>query len=71
MVAQGLRTHTALADDVTVVPSTLIAWLTTTCNSSYRRPSGSSGLLQYLNSYTHTHMPMPRMVFIEINLHKM
>jgi hypothetical protein len=47
-----LRVHTALAEDLSLVPSTDIVWLTTMCNSS----SGGIYAVFWTPTETCTHM---------------
>lgn len=48
-----LRTHTALARDLSLVPSTNTEWITTACNSRSR--SHASDFRRLLHSYAHSH----------------
>lgn len=49
-----LRSLTALAKDLSLVPSVHTGKLTTICNSSFLG-SNTSGLLRHLHSHAHTH----------------
>jgi len=55
MMAQQLRVHPALAEDLSSVPNTHVRWLTTTCNSSSRDPTHMASECPVSPPPTHTH----------------
>lgn len=54
-MAQQLRVLSAPAEDPSLVLSTHIRWVTTSCNSSFRR-SDASGLPGHLHSCAQTYI---------------
>lgn len=56
MMAQQLRVHPALAEDLSSVPNTHVRWLTTTCNFSSRDPTHMASECPVSpHPHTHTH----------------
>lgn len=60
-VVQGLRVLTALEENLSLVLSTHVRWLTTTWNSSYRRFKASA-LHAHLHSHVHV-APYPKHIY--------
>lgn len=68
-MAQCLRTRTALAENVSQVPSAQVRWLTTACKCNSRRSNiGTSLTCARTHTHTHTHTTFRERVDNEGNL---